>query len=270
MYTVHAMTIAKRTLHAALAAIAPMLIVFVAEMLVFLAADAFVPPDLQDTRTYILLMDLLPDIAAFLAVLWIYRLDGRCGIHKEDRSFKTPVRLYVICCLGIVGLYLLVDVALNVSGIIEWDTAFQEVDDYFSRLGTAWNLLTAGIVAPILEEFLFRGVIMSRIRADLSAIPAVIGSALLFGIYHGNWTQGIAAFILGLFLAAACEIFDALFLSILMHASVNIFSTLLLGTEAGLALLNEPAAPLVLLLYCLISSAVLLRTLWKYGRRKSR
>jgi membrane protease YdiL (CAAX protease family) len=54
------------------------------------------------------------------------------------------------------------------------------------------------IVAPLTEEFLFRGLILRGFLARYSAGTAIVGSALLFGAFHLNLPQAVAATGLGI------------------------------------------------------------------------
>ena len=60
------------------------------------------------------------------------------------------------------------------------------------------QLLTAGIVAPIVEELIFRGLVYRRTKKMTGTIAAAILSAALFGVFHGNWVQAPYAFIIGI------------------------------------------------------------------------
>ena len=59
------------------------------------------------------------------------------------------------------------------------------------------NALATAVVPPFVEEFLFRGVILSQFR-KYGDFFAVIASALLFGLLHRNFSQIVFAFICGL------------------------------------------------------------------------
>lgn len=59
--------------------------------------------------------------------------------------------------------------------------------------------LYAGIVAPIAEELLFRGLIQ-RTLMPYGKKLAILGSAFTFGIFHGNLLQTPYAFLVGLVL----------------------------------------------------------------------
>ena len=80
------------------------------------------------------------------------------------------------------------------------------------------------LIAPAAEELLFRQVIFIRLKKIIPLWLAVVVSALLFGIYHGNLVQGIYAFIMGIFLALVYEwtgnfVFPVLFHMIANHLS---------------------------------------------------
>lgn len=53
-----------------------------------------------------------------------------------------------------------------------------------SLLTYIWNFIALVAVAPITEEFLFRGIILNRWREKWGAPRALIGSSLLFGFLH--------------------------------------------------------------------------------------
>lgn len=70
-------------------------------------------------------------------------------------------------------------------------------------MSSPWGYLSVGILGPVAEEMVFRGAILRRL-AELTGNRwqwlAIVVSALLFGIAHGNVAQGINAFLIGLLL----------------------------------------------------------------------
>ncbi|MBC6607742.1 CPBP family intramembrane metalloprotease [Hymenobacter sp. BT188] len=56
------------------------------------------------------------------------------------------------------------------------------------------------VSAPILEELLFRGLLLPGLLKNYSPRKAILQSSLLFGIIHLNPAQVVSAFLLGLFL----------------------------------------------------------------------
>ena len=52
-------------------------------------------------------------------------------------------------------------------------------------------------------------------------MAANVLQAVLFGIYHLNWIQGVYAFVLGMVLGFTAEYFHSIWAAILLHAFVN-------------------------------------------------
>ena len=105
-------------------------------------------------------------------------------------------------------------------------TAFEKYDKLISNVtgvSTSWlMLLTVFIISPIAEEILFRGLVMTYSKRVMSAVPAVVLQALLFGIYHGNIIQGTYAFLMGILLGFIVHKTDNLTASIVFHIALNV------------------------------------------------
>ena len=102
----------------------------------------------------------------------------------------------------------------------------------------ALYILLFCVVAPICEEFIFRGVLLQSLRPYGNGF-AVLTTALLFSMMHGNIEQMPLAFLLGLALGFAVLFFESIWATVLMHACVNLFSTVIsllslrIGESAG-------------------------------------
>lgn len=60
--------------------------------------------------------------------------------------------------------------------------------------------LLIAVVAPVCEEWLFRGIILKGLLTRYSPLKAIVWSAVIFAVIHLNPWQGIPAFIIGLIL----------------------------------------------------------------------
>jgi uncharacterized protein len=79
------------------------------------------------------------------------------------------------------------------------------------------------ILAPICEEFIFRGMIMQNLR-KYGNFFAVLVSSLLFGILHGNFEQTPFAFVVGLALGFVVIETGSILVSMLLHCCINSIS----------------------------------------------
>jgi len=86
--------------------------------------------------------------------------------------------------------------------------------------------MKVAIVAPIVEELIFRGLILHGFRRNYNGFVAVFMSALLFALFHLNPWQFPATFVLGLLLGWIVIRTNSIVLSILGH-SINNFLVLL-------------------------------------------
>ncbi|MEZ5107100.1 MAG: type II CAAX endopeptidase family protein [Draconibacterium sp.] len=82
------------------------------------------------------------------------------------------------------------------------------------------------VVAPIVEESIFRGIILNGFRRNYNSFVAVLMSALLFALFHLNPWQFPATFILGLLLGWMVIRTNSIIVAILGH-SINNFLVLL-------------------------------------------
>lgn len=102
--------------------------------------------------------------------------------------------------------------------------------------------LIAGVVGPIIEELMFRKLILDRLY-PFGEKFAILVSALLFALFHGNLTQFIYAFLLGaVFGYLYCRTGKILY-PILLHMAINLMGgvlpTLILKLAAPLLTLLE-------------------------------
>lgn len=80
-------------------------------------------------------------------------------------------------------------------------------------------------VAPVCEEIIFRG-LTQRGLSQGSAWFGIIASSLLFGLYHMNLPQAVAAAGMGLVLGYAAARSGHIAVGILLHVSMNVYANL--------------------------------------------
>lgn len=159
--------------------------------------------------------------------------------HKPaaDFNLKKVVNgklLLAMACLGL-SLQLLISMCLNAVYPILPQDLTEQYSELIEQLigGNIWlSLFVTVILAPLAEELLFRGVTMKKAQKIMPFMAANVLQALLFGIYHMNWIQGVYAFALGLVLGYTAEYFHSVWAAILLHACVN-------GSAELLAILPE-------------------------------
>lgn len=118
-----------------------------------------------------------------------------------------------------------------------------------SDFGIYGAFLKVAVTAPIIEELIFRGVIMHGLMRNYSKFTAVFVSALLFALFHLNPWQLPATFILGLLLGILMIRTRNIFLCILGHSLNNamVLLTLTFSPEIQKISFLKPGNPNLLI-----------------------
>jgi uncharacterized protein len=82
--------------------------------------------------------------------------------------------------------------------------------------------MKVSVVAPIVEELIFRGLILHGFRRNYSSFKAITISAILFSLFHLNPWQMPATFILGLFLGWLVVRTNSIIAAIIGHSVNNL------------------------------------------------
>jgi len=121
------------------------------------------------------------------------------------------------------------------------------------------QIITVGIVAPIAEEFLMRGVVLNRLLGYIRVRPALFMQAALFGILHLNLLQGMYAGVLGLLMGYIYIKYGSLLMTILFHITMNTLSIVIPESFA------EGVNPFIILI---VSAVLTAGTIMLINRRK--
>ena len=98
----------------------------------------------------------------------------------------------------------------------------------FSWRGLVGMLVMAGIVAPIVEETAFRGLLYGWLRARIGIAGAIALSALIFSFVHGVLMLAPALALQGAVLAYVYERSGSLWPSVVLHGTFNMIMTVAL------------------------------------------
>lgn len=105
----------------------------------------------------------------------------------------------------------------------------QELVEYFTNASNNGNTgsviftMAIGIIlAPVAEEFIFRGYLYSTVKKYLGLLPAMILTSVLFAAVHLNLTSLPSLFILAVCFTVAYEITGSILVPMAMHALFNL------------------------------------------------
>lgn len=134
---------------------------------------------------------------------------------------KNSVTDYLLLVGATVGAALGLNLFLELTGVVDKAGAYQAVlEDQYSAYFLL-GLLVYGVISPVAEELLFRGIIHNYLRRFMNPKLALLNSSALFGVYHMNFVQGMYGFLMGCLIAYAYEYFGDFKTAVAVHAAAN-------------------------------------------------
>ncbi|WP_299581419.1 type II CAAX endopeptidase family protein [uncultured Sunxiuqinia sp.] len=148
------------------------------------------------------------------------------GIHrkKKQEEFKlgkelsyVPFSFLPLAILGTFALFFLID---PLEQLLPLPHSFQE---FFVNLLSlkGYSFLIIVILAPLVEEILFRGIILKSFLNKYSPLQSILLTAFLFGAIHFNINQLVSGLLAGVFLGYLYWQTQSLSLCILSHMIYN-------------------------------------------------
>lgn len=128
--------------------------------------------------------------------------------------------------LGIAGNLIGIVINLILTLISGVETSSTFLQDGILGDHPALLIFFAIFCAPIVEEMLFRKILIDRIR-QYGTGTAVLVSGLLFGLFHGNFSQFFYAAMIGMFFAYIYLRTGKVIYTIILHMIVNTWGSLI-------------------------------------------
>lgn len=152
------------------------------------------------------------------AVLFLFgtRTDpGRLIAHNRPK-FTTTLLVVVFTFLCMPAI-----IAVNAFSMLFVDNEVAGLQSYMLSVPWWQILLMVGIIGPVSEEFVFRGVIYHGYKTSQRFIGSMLLSALLFGLTHLNFNQMSYAVLVGIVSVLLLEGSGSIFYSMLFHICIN-------------------------------------------------
>lgn len=154
------------------------------------------------------------------------------GEPLADR-LRTRVRgvrwgLVPLAVLGLAALSHFLDSLIQLAGLGDQGTLRLMGEVIASARGGELLLLAAVLAlgAGTAEELFFRGFLQQRLSRRFGPWPAILIAAACFGIMHGDWVQGPAAALLGIYLGWMAERAGSVVPAMVAHAVNNAIAVL--------------------------------------------
>jgi|GEM_PF-757488 len=178
---------------------------------------------LKFTVKYALLMQ---GLAALASLFFLYRMYIKDYLKRRYVFDKSSVKRQMWLLLIPTGIFASAagNCFLNIGSWAQNSDAFTTSESMLFSGPFIFQLIFIGLVIPVCEELIFRGLIYMRMRQYANVNVAIVMSAMIFAVMHGNLVQGIYAFVIGILFAYIYEKYGSLFAPIVLHVCANMLS----------------------------------------------
>ena len=145
---------------------------------------------------------------------------GKLNVGQVFRCWLLCMFLAYLCSILGTALSTLADSWMGTS-------SSNPVEELISMSGMLPTLLAAGICSPIVEEYIFRGLLLRRTLV-FGEKTACCFTAVAFGLMHMNLYQFFYAFAIGLVLARVAVYTGSIRTGVLLHIGINLSGSVLM------------------------------------------
>lgn len=168
---------------------------------------------------------------------------------NEGIVYKMPQgRISEIFPISLIGLFMAISLNFFLGSLQESleILEYQEVEATQFSLPLWMGIFMYGILSPLAEEVVFRGLVYNRMRRQFGVVMAIWGSSVLFGLYHGNLIQAIYGLLLGLLMAILYERYSSFLVPLCIHSVANIGIYCFMNIEVIREFLMKPVVAVIL------------------------
>lgn len=174
---------------------------------------------------YYIVIGMIPMYILLIPVLWgLFRNVKYTPIQRKKFTAGQLISAFFIS-YAFMYIGSIVGTVLNmvICGLTN-QTATNALQELLDSSSMPQTILVVVICAPIVEEFIFRKILIDRLR-KYGDVLAIVISALMFGLYHGNITQFVYATLIGLVFGYVYARSGNIKYSIGLHMVINFFGS---------------------------------------------
>lgn len=229
--------------------------------------------------------DVIQQIAGNLLFILLLFLYAHLVCNKQWKMVKKKKLQFgdaLLILLMIPGIQFLID-RIVILWIKQLSASGPSLSPVIRDIGEIrlflFDALFAILIAPLLEEMLFRFCLISSYHSVTGKIYGMVCATVLFGYMHSTISNRISSLIFGLITGSLFLLTQNIFICILIHAGVNLYITIcacissylqnknLISFSLSVIYVNTPIL-LVTLCFSLFGAVLLFRR-WKFRGQAS-
>ena len=183
------------------------------------------------------------------------------GVVKRRNQMRLKKDGLLIVLAG-MALALFLNIVFSHLHILTSSETYKQVAGVQYSVSIVRGLIIYGLIKPVEEELVFRGLIYGRMRLYFPKVFCIPISALIFGCYHGNLVQAVYGFLMGCVMAWLYENYRGLTASVLFHSAANVIVFLF----SMVSVLGKMASGVVASLVSGLAAVIIIGILWQKNK----
>lgn len=178
----------------------------------------------------------------------------KAGESSGRTICRRTILNYAVLSVFAVCLAMGTNILLLLTGFTESSQTYSEVAARQYGVAFLTGLLIYGLLTPLAEEIVFRGLIYNRMKRYFPIGMSVIVCGVLFGAYHGNLVQAVYGIIMGIAMTYCYEKYGSFAAPVLFHSLANL-SVFIVGYDSKR--MSDITTPLNCVIFMTISAGSL-------------
>ncbi len=170
----------------------------------------------------------IPKLIAFGVLYKKYRPLKRLDTQYENKSYYPLIFIPAMFAFAMWGS----NITTCINYILQLLFGAGEIQNVMEAIAPSSfsagvvTLIFTAFVAPIFEEMIYRHLLLRSLK-PIGDTPAIIISALVFGLAHGNFDQFAYAFLSGIIFGLMAVRYDTIIPGMVLHLINNFFVTVI-------------------------------------------
>lgn len=236
--------------HAGLSLFVLVLMIYAVQIVMSVVAAIICPDAMLTTEFSLLAVFISTDVIGFAVYYLMMKMpkNERPQLEKKKMSVKDFVVVFLICMAATYLFNIVSNVITYIIGLIKQSPVVNPLDTVVGD-NLVLQVLVLCVAAPIVEELIFRKLLLDRLRPYGDKI-AIWVTALAFALLHGNLSQVLYALALGMIFAYVVLRTNDVRYTIALHLIINLLgSTVMPMMVAGGDMVLTAIAGLLIIVF---------------------
>lgn len=213
------------------------------------------------TGTIVALGLLLSSVVTSIVLLRMKKFELKDAFRSFGCTRQMTLVAFVAVLAGLFGSNL-------INEFLDLPNPFEKL--FTEMSGSIWGMLAIGVLGPICEEIVFRGGIMKpMLKRGINPWAAILTSAVIFGLIHGNPAQIFFATLVGIMFGIVYYRTGSLVITTICHVVNNSMAVVVMNlldeeskNQTTADMIGTPGAYALLAVFVTLC-VMLLRNFWQ-------